>query len=42
VYLVVPPKVEYGLAGVGRRIIPLLEAMHKFGTDYLEGKPDSE
>lgn len=42
VYPVIPPKVEYGLTGVGKRIIPLLEAMHKFGTDYLEGNPDSE
>jgi len=37
VYPVVPPKVEYGLTEVGKRIIPLLEAMHKFGTEYLEG-----
>ena len=40
VYPVVPPKVEYGLTEVGKRIIPLLEAMHKFGTEYLEGDLD--
>jgi len=35
VYPVVPPKVEYGLTDLGRRIIPILELMHTFGVDYL-------
>ena len=36
VYPVVPPKVEYSLTELGKRIIPILEAMHNFGSDYLE------
>lgn len=36
VYPVVPPKVEYSLTELGERIIPILEAMHGFGSDYLE------
>lgn len=36
VYPVVPPKVEYGLTEVGKRIIPILEMMHGFGAEYLE------
>lgn len=36
VYPVVPPKVEYSLTGVGRKLIPILEMMHKFGAEYLE------
>lgn len=36
VYLVVPPKVEYGLTPRGRRIIPILEQMHSFGVEYLK------
>jgi len=35
VYPVVPPKVEYGLTDLGREIVPLLEAMHSFGVEYL-------
>jgi len=35
VYPVIPPKVEYGLTEVGKRIIPILELMHGFGSDYL-------
>ena len=35
VYPVVPPKVEYGLTDLGRRIIPILEQMHSFGVEYL-------
>ena len=35
IYPVVPPKVEYGLTDVGKRIIPILELMHSFGADYL-------
>jgi DNA-binding HxlR family transcriptional regulator len=36
VYPVVPPKVEYSLTEVGRRIIPILEMMHSFGSRYLD------
>ena len=36
VYPVVPPKVEYGLTDLGRKIMPILEMMHKFGAEYLE------
>ena len=36
VYPVVPPKVEYSLTDVGKKIIPMLEMMHKFGAEYLE------
>ena len=35
-YPVVPPKVEYSLTDTGRKLIPLLELMHKFGAEYLE------
>lgn len=37
VYPVVPPKVEYGLTDTGKRIIPILEMMHLFGSRYLQG-----
>lgn len=36
VYPVVPPKVEYGLTPIGRKIIPILEQMHQFGSTYLK------
>lgn len=36
VYPVVPPKVEYGLTELGKKIIPILEMMHEFGAEYLE------
>ena len=35
VYPVVPPKVEYGLTEMGKKLIPILELMHKFGVEYL-------
>lgn len=35
VYPVVPPKVEYGLTELGRKIIPIMELMHSFGVEYL-------
>ena len=35
VYPVVPPKVEYSLSNLGKKIIPILEAMHNFGSNYL-------
>lgn len=40
VYPVVPPKVEYSLTDVGRKLIPILEMMHKFGAEYLEERLD--
>lgn len=36
VYPVVPPKVEYGLTETGKKLIPILEMMHKFGEGYLK------
>ena len=37
VFPVVPPKVEYSLTAFGKSIYPVLEAMYRWGTDYLEG-----
>lgn len=36
VYPVVPPRVEYSLTEVGKEIIPILEMMHSFGSEYLD------
>lgn len=36
VYPVVPPKVEYGLTDIGKKVIPILEMMHRFGAEYLD------
>ena len=36
VHPVVPPKVEYSLTELGKKIIPILNAMHHFGSDYME------
>ncbi|HWT74469.1 MAG TPA: helix-turn-helix domain-containing protein [Mobilitalea sp.] len=36
VYPDVPPKVEYSLTPLGKKIIPILELMHGFGAEYLE------
>lgn len=36
VYPVVPPKVEYSLTAFGQSIIPVLNAMCNWGTDYLD------
>lgn len=36
VYPVVPPKVEYSLTEFGKSIVPVLDVMCKWGTDYLE------
>ncbi len=35
VYPVVPPRVEYSLTDIGKKIIPVLETMHTFGSIYL-------
>ena len=37
VFPVVPPKVEYSLTALGDSIHPVLEAMYRWGTHYLEG-----
>lgn len=36
VYPVVPPKVEYQLTDFGKSIIPIINAMCDWGTDYLK------
>ncbi len=35
VYPVIPPKVEYGLTDIGKKIIPILEMMHGFGVEHF-------
>ena len=35
VYPVVPPKVEYSLTDFGKSLIPILESMCSWGTNYL-------
>lgn len=36
VYPVVPPKTEYSLTDFGRTLVPILDAMCDWGTDYLD------
>ncbi len=36
VYAVVPPKVEYSLSEFGKSLIPILDIMCHWGSDYLE------
>ncbi|WP_409292433.1 winged helix-turn-helix transcriptional regulator [Peribacillus sp. SCS-37] len=36
VYPVVPPKVEYSLTAQGESLMPILEAMYKWGKEYME------
>ena len=36
VYPVVPPKVEYSLSEFGRSLVPVLDSMCRWGTDYLK------
>ena len=36
VYPVVPPKVEYRLSRLGESLTPVLEAMRKWGTAYMQ------
>jgi len=38
VYPIVPPKVEYFLSERGKSIRPILEAMYKWGSNYLNQK----
>lgn len=42
VYPVVPPKVEYSLTDLGKNIIPILELMHGYGSDYLTSQMNQE
>ena len=42
VYAVVPPKVEYGLTSIGKKIIPLLESMYSFGIEYSKDNSNKE
>ncbi len=37
VYAQVPPKVEYSLTKQGKSVMPILDVMSKWGTDYYEG-----
>jgi DNA-binding HxlR family transcriptional regulator len=36
VYPVVPPKVEYSLTEQGRSLMPILDAMYRWGKNYME------
>lgn len=36
VYPVVPPKTEYSLTDFGKSLVPILDAMCDWGTDYLQ------
>lgn len=38
VYPVVPPKVEYSLTDFGKTIIPILDTMCNWGSNYLQNK----
>ncbi len=42
VYPVVPSRVEYSLTDLGEKIIPILELMHSFGSQYLNAELDTE
>lgn len=42
VYPIVPPKVEYSLTELGKKIIPILELMHGYGIEYLESKEERQ
>ena len=42
VYPVIPPKVEYGLTEIGKRVLPILEMMHSFGSRYLNENMKNE
>ena len=36
VYPVVPPKTEYSLTDFGKSLVPILDAMCDWGTEYLQ------
>lgn len=42
VFPVVPPRVEYSLTPLGKSIKPVIKALAKWGTEYLEGKCEPE
>lgn len=42
VYPVVPSRVEYSLTELGKKIIPILELMHTFGSQYLSTELDTQ
>jgi DNA-binding HxlR family transcriptional regulator len=35
VYREVPPKVEYSLTPIGRKLLPVLQMLAEWGTDYI-------
>ncbi|WP_377890242.1 winged helix-turn-helix transcriptional regulator [Alkalihalobacillus sp. R86527] len=37
-YNTIPPKVEYSLTGTGRTVMPILEQMHKWGTEQMDNQ----
>ena len=37
VYAEVPPKVEYSLTEMGRKFLPVLDALEKFAIEYQRG-----
>lgn len=37
VYPVIPPKTEYSLTELGQSIVPVLDSMCNWGSDYLDG-----
>ena len=41
VYAVIPPKTEYSLTDFGSRLYPILEAMCKWGKDYIADDPSA-
>lgn len=38
VFPVIPPKVEYSLTELGKSVMPVLQAMRVWGTEYLRSK----
>ena len=40
VYAQVPPRVEYSLTGFGHSLKPIFDAMHSWGTSYLDNSYD--
>lgn len=42
VYPVVPPKVEYSLSEFGKSIIPVLDSMCNWGSEYLKANNPEE
>jgi putative transcriptional regulator len=40
-YESIPPKVEYSLTKIGEKFIPVMEAMKKWGQEYIEYTKES-